>query len=248
MQYVGGKQKSGGAQIAATVNCIIRERRLETYSEPFCGGLSVTQRIVAPVRHASDACDALICMYKALQAGVWTPPRDLTREEWVRLRNANDPRNPCTAFAGFGCSNRGAWFGTYVEKFKRTGQNYVPAAVAAAESLCRKISMCSDVRFAHGDYREQVLGDVVYCDPPYVGTMGYPAVPGRWDPHTFWAWARNVSDERLICVSEQHAPDDFVPLLTFSLQSRIVTSSRERRTDHLYVPRHQLDVWAEVVG
>lgn len=248
MQYIGGKQKSGGAQIAAIVNRIIRERGLKTYSEPFCGGLSVTQRIVAPTRYASDACEALICMYEALQSGAWTPPHDLTREEWVRLRNANDPQNPLTAFAGFGCSNRGAWFGNFVERSKRTGKNYVPAAVAAADSLRKKMRLCSDVRFACGDYREQVLGDIVYCDPPYAGTLGYPAVPGEWDPLAFWAWVRATSDERLLCVSEQRAPDDFVTLLSFSIQSRIAMSTGARRNEYLFVPRQQLDVWTSVVG
>ena len=247
MQYVGGKQKSGGAQIAAVINRMIRVRELNTYSEPFCGGLSVTQRIVAPVRHASDACNALICMYKALQSGAWTPPQDLTREEWVRLRDANDPQNPLTAFAGFGCSNRGRWFGGYATRYKFSGR-YVEAAFAAASSLKTKMRKCVDVRFAGGDYRQQVLGDIVYCDPPYVGTLGYPAVPGEWNPFTFWAWVRTIADDRLVCVSEQHAPDGFVPLLTFSIQNKIAMSGGTRRAEYLYVPRHQLDMWTEVVG
>lgn len=60
MQYVGGKQKSGGAQIAKVINRMIRDRNLITYAEPFCGGLSVTQRIAAPTRLVSDGCEALI--------------------------------------------------------------------------------------------------------------------------------------------------------------------------------------------
>jgi len=248
MQYIGGKQKSGGAQISVVINRIIRKRKLETYSEPFCGGLSVTQRIVASVRHASDACEALICMYKALQSGTWTPPLDLTREEWVRLRDTNDPRDPLTAFAGFGCSNRGAWFRGYAARYKFTGGKYVEAALAAASSLKTKMRKCNDVRFAYGDYREQVLGDVVYCDPPYAGTLGYPAVPGEWDPLAFWAWARATSDDRLLCVSEQHAPDDFVALLSFSIQSKIAMATGARRDEYLFVPRHQLDAWASVAG
>lgn len=247
MQYIGGKQKSGGAQIAKVVNRLIRERKLETYSEPFCGGLSVTQRIVAPVRRASDACEALVRMYLALQGG-WTPPVELSRDKWTQLRDANDPADPLTAFAGFGCSNRGGWFAGYATRYKFTGGKYVEAAFAATSSLKTKMRKCGDVRFAWGDYRGQVLGDIVYCDPPYAGTLSYPAVPGEWDPFTFWAWARDVADDRLVCVSEQHAPDGFVPLLTFSIQNKITMSSATRRDEYLYVPRHQLDVWSQYVG
>ena len=249
MQYIGGKQKSGGAQIAKVINRIIRERGLATYAEPFCGGLSVTQRIVAPVRHASDACEALVRMYLALQTG-WVPPVELSREEWTRLRDANDPADPLTAFAGFGCSNRGGWFASYATRYKFTGGKYVEAAFAAASSLKTKMRKCGDVRFAWGDYRVQVLGDIVYCDPPYAGTLGYPAVPGEWDPVTFWAWVRGIADDRLVCVSEQSAPVDFVPLLAFSIQNKIAMSSATRRDEYLFVPRHQLDVWtaAEIAG
>ena len=247
MQYIGGKQKSGGAQIAKVINRIIRERGLATYAEPFCGGLSVTQRIVAPVRHVSDACEALVRMYLALQAG-WVPPVELSREDWQRLRDACDPADPLTAFAGFGCSNRGGWFSAYQSKSKRTGDNFVDAALAAAESLAKKMQRCADVVFACRSYSDATLGDVVYCDPPYADTMGYPAVLGEWDPIAFWAWVRDVSDERLVCVSEQKAPVDFAPLLTFSIQSRIAVKTGARRDEFLFVPRHQLDAWSQYVG
>jgi len=247
MQYIGGKQKSGGAQIAKVINRLIRERKLETYSEPFCGGLSVTQRIVAPVRYASDACEALVRMYIALQGG-WTPPAEMSRDKWTQLRDANDPADPLTAFAGFGCSNRGAWFAAYQPRSKRTGDNYVDAAVAASESLTKKMRQCVDVLFACCAYQDARLGDVVYCDPPYADTMGYPAISGEWDPAAFWAWVRDVSDARLVCVSEQKAPDDFAPLLTFSIQSRIAVMTGARRDEYLFVPRHQIDVWSKYVA
>ena len=247
MQYIGGKQKSGGAQIAKVINRIIRERGLAMYSEPFCGGLSVTQRIVAPMRHASDACEALVRMYLALQAG-WVPPVELSREKWQQLRDANDPTNPLTAFAGFGCSNRGGWFSSYATRYKWTDPKYVEAAFAAASSLGAKMRKCGDVRFAWGDYRQQASGDVVYLDPPYAGTLGYPAVQGEWDPVAFWVWARAIADDRLVCVSEQRAPDDFAPLLTFSIQNKIAMSGGARRAEFLFVPRHQLDVWSQYVG
>lgn len=247
MQYIGGKQKSGGAQIAKVINRVIRERGLTTYAEPFCGGLSVLQRIVAPMRHASDACEALVCLYQALQAG-WVPPVELSREKWQQLRDANDPTNPLTAFAGFGCSNRGAWFSAYQPKSKRTGDNYVDAALAASESLANKMQRSANVRFACHLFADAPLGDVVYCDPPYADTMGYPAVPGEWDSIPFWAWVRHVSDARLVCVSEQKAPEDFTPLLTFSIQSRIAVMTGARRDEFLFVPQHQLDVWSQYVG
>lgn len=240
MQYVGGKQKSGGAQIAQAINAMIKALGLRSYCEPFCGGLSVTQRIVAPERRASDACAALICLYQRLQGG-WVPPLSLSKEEWLELKAANDPSNPLTAFAGFGCSFLGKWFTSYTPKFKRTNK-YVHSALAATESLSNKMAKCQAVTFSSGDYRTLGAGDLIYCDPPYEGTVGYSAV-GAFDSGSFWEWAREQSRTTLLAVSEQQAPADFTPLRTFSLQSRIATGTGNRRTEHLYVHASQLEKW-----
>lgn len=241
MQYVGGKQKSGGAQIAQAINAMIKTLGLRTYSEPFCGGLSVTQRIVAPERRASDACTALICLYQRLQGG-WVPPMELSKEEWLELKAANDSSNPLTAFAGFGCSVFGDWFGTYTAKSKRTGDNYVTSAVAAGESLTNKIAKCRDVLFSSVDYRDTGASDITYCDPPYRNTLQYPAV-GDFDSDAFWEWAREQSRTALLAVSEQQAPADFEPVRSFSIQSRISAGSGKRRSEHMYVHASQLEKW-----
>lgn len=241
MQYVGGKQKSGGSQIATLFNTMIVKHGLTTYSEPFCGGLSVTQRIRAKHRHASDACVALITLYQEIQKG-WNPPTSLTKEQWLDLKVANDPQDPLTAFAGFGCSIFGSWFDSFVPRSKRTGDNYVSSATAAAESLLNKMSKCRDVNFTSGDYQSVITGEIIYCDPPYKNTREYEAV-GSFDTDRFWKWAREVSSHRLLAVSEQQAPEDFVPVKTFYIQSRIAVNSGKQRVEHLYVHDTQEKQW-----
>ena len=240
MQYVGGKQKSGGAQIAQAINALIKALGLQTYSEPFCGGLSVTQRIVAPERRVSDACTALICLYQRMQGG-WVPPQALSKDEWLRLKTANDPTDPLTAFAGFGLSLFGSWFGSYAPLSTRNHKR-ISSALAAAESLTNKLAKCRGVQFSSGDYQALGIGDLIYCDPPYEGTLQYPAV-GAFDSAAFWQWARAKSRTSLLAVSERHAPEDFIPLQTFSLQSRIATGAKNWRTEYLYVHESQLGVW-----
>lgn len=234
--------KSGGAQIAATINRAITAHGIGTYVEPFCGGLSVTMRVQAPQRLASDACRPLITLYQAMQRG-WTPPAELGPEEWERLRQAQDPADPLTAFAGFGCSFGGSWFGSYAKRYKYTDR-WVTAAEAAASSLTKKLERCADVAFAALDYREAPAGGLTYCDPPYRGTMGYGAA-ADWEPEAFWGWAEGRARESLVAVSELQAPAGWVPLLTFDLQHRIATGSGGKRRDHLFVPAAQVGAWRE---
>jgi site-specific DNA-adenine methylase len=234
MQYVGGKQKSGGSVIAKFLNGL----GLRTISEPFCGGLSVTYRLNFAKIHASDACESLIRMYQMYMQG-WRPPLSLSREQWQELKRIQDSTDPLTAFAGFGCSHSGAYFGSYAEKCKRTGDNYVSSAFAAAVSLENKFKKLKNVTFTHCHYEHASDADCLYCDPPYAGTKGYPAV-GPFDSEKFWQWARHRSSKTPVFVSEMQAPSDFVPVLTLSVQNRISTKAGQWRSEFLFVHESQM--------
>lgn len=242
MQYTGGKQKSGGAQIAKLINAMIGGRELRVYLEPFCGALSVLQRVHATTRVAADACQALITFHQAVQDG-WVPPDAMTREQWEGYKANPDPEDPMTALAGFGCSRGGAWFASYVDKYKFT-KRVVHPAFAASQSARKKMAKCQDVRFVYRDYRRSPKADVVYCDPPYANTLGYPAV-GEFDHEEFWSWATERSKTDLLVVSEMAAPDNFVAVLRFDIQSRIATKSGGRRTEFLFAHVDQAATWEE---
>lgn len=236
MQYIGGKQKSGGHKIAAHVARFAGGFKTRVVTEPFCGGLSVTYRLAS--KHglkvlASDACEELIVLYLALQNG-WEPPAHVTRETWESYRANPIAGDPMTAFVGFGCSYRGQWFGGYVGYSKRTGSKRVDSALAAKESLTRKLAACEGVAFRAASYDELELEGVVYCDIPYADSLGYPAV-GPFDHAAFWAWAERVSQVRPVLVSERVAPEPFVVLDEWSLQSRITTKSKTRRVERVFV-------------
>lgn len=66
-----------------------------------------------------------------------------------------------------------------------------------------------------GDYREyrHEDGDVVYCDPPYIGTSAYSTA---FDHAEFYGWLR--SRPYPVYVSEYRMPDDFVPV--FAVRKR----------------------------
>ena len=240
MQFLGGKEKSGGAQIAALINSVILTRSLPTYTEPFVGGLSVIRRITCASRRARYSCEPLITLYNALQQG-WEPPTELSKDDWQKYKDNPDPLDPMTAFAGFGCSMFGSWFQGYVKRYKYTNR-HVSGAEAAANSLKNKMKSCGDVRFVHADYRKLRPGHIMYCDPPYKGTMGYGAV-AEWDSDAFWEWCREWSKFGLVATSEQQAPSDFKPILSFSVQHRIATKSGRRREEHLWVHESQVDEW-----
>jgi len=194
VHYVGGKFNSARhitEQIAA-------HRAGRVYLEPFVGGGHILERVPHDAgREAGDANVALVTLYKAVQEG-WPPPAELSKDEHRRLGALNDPTNPLTAFAGIGCSFMGMWFATW----------YAAGAGVARRALIRQKGAFEGVNFRAQGYADWDPRDrMIYCDPPYAGTMGY--MTGAFDHGEFWrtlqAWAEPVRGNTVL-VSEYVCP------------------------------------------
>lgn len=197
----------GKSRLAKRLAGYLESRREpgQLYWEPFVGGASVIARMGdhGP-RIGSDANEALITLYRAMQNG-WEPPESLGEEEYRRLKEAKDPADPLTAFAGFGCSFGGKWFGGYA---RSRGTNFVSVA---KRSLLAKAKACGTVDWQCRAYNDTPApaGALIYCDPPYSGTTGYGAA-GPFDSSAFWRWAEAASERSVVLVSEYEAPRGWV--------------------------------------
>lgn len=177
------------------------------FVEPFCGALNITVRMPGR-RVATDASPYLMSLYRAVRAG-WDPPSFVSEETYAAVKRVRDPRDPMTAFVGYGCSFGGKFFGGYARAGNGSTRGY---ANESRNSLLRKLAACRDVVFARRDYRtlNPNRNFFVYCDPPYAGTTGYAAV-GAFDNAEFWETARRWTQRgAIVLVSEYNAPPDFV--------------------------------------
>lgn len=225
MRYLGGKHR-----IAARV-CDVLERLRDgrPYREPFVGAGWVLSRL-GGVREASDACQPLITLYRALHDG-WIPPETLTEDQYARLSETRDPDDPMTAFAGFGCSFGGKYFGG-MARTKCRDEDHVGAA---RRSLLNFRDRTVGVRFSCATYADlEPRGELVYCDPPYANTTAYPA--GPFDSATFWSTVRRWSEDNVVVVSEYSAPDDFACVGEFQTKLELrAKGGREERVERLFV-------------
>lgn len=226
MQYLGGKDRIG-SWVASVVDAHRGGGRL---LEPMCGGASITTRLVPTI--ASDVNPFLICLYRALQHG-WVPPDVVSEETYHSLKDIMDPENPLTAFAGFGCSFAGKWFGGYARSGAR---NY---ALNAKRSLLKKMRPLAATTFLCADYATLPLrkGDTVYCDPPYANTTNYRT---GFDHTTFWNWCRYYAHRGVkVLVSEYDAPEDFEIIASTNRALEMDNNKRARQTrvENIYVAR-----------
>ena len=202
MQYFGGKARIS-AELAKFLQTYVSTDSI--YIEPFVGSAWTFHRIKAKQKIGGDINPSLIYMWRALQRG-WIPPSTLSEEDYYRIKEKGDFRNPLYAFAAFGCSFAGKFWGGYA----RGCTNY---ANGAKNSLLKKLrGLQSDktafVLLDYQDWRSRT-NSVFYCDPPYLGTTSYLGCP-KFDHSVFWQKCRRWELEgNYVFVSEYQAPEDF---------------------------------------
>lgn len=238
MQYAGGKH--------------YLRRKLETailgyttyrgpYFEPFVGGANSFE-VLAPhfsSSHASDLHQDLIMLYQAIASG-WEPPRSIDEPTYHALRNASP--SALRAFVGFGVSFGGKWFGGYAKD--NPGECHFYADASARKLLkIRHILVASSVTCCSYDSVNPPPGSVVYCDPPYRGTLEFDGV-ASFDSDKFWSVARGWATSGVhVFVSEYAAPEDWRSIMDHEalLHVKRTPSKRERRTERLFVHSSQVE-------
>jgi hypothetical protein len=230
MQYCGGK-----AKVAKTLARFFAAQSARSYWEPFVGAASVIAEMPSSwTRYGSDLEQSMITLLQALQTG-WKPPL-VTERMRCQLREKNDPLDPCTAVAKFGCSFKGsAWAGyTY-----RTLKQDFPAL--ARNTLIAQAPKIRDVIFKCSDYLTAgVSADLIYCDPPYENTVG-PGCQIDFDHAQFWNWAGK--QESLIAVSELQAPAGWVKIWHKVGNKGFKKKDGSYLTERLWIREDQFPRW-----
>lgn len=199
MRYLGGKSRVA-PKIAAYLESV-RPPGAPFY-DVFCGGLSITAAMSGE-RVANDACEPLINLYRAWLAG-WRPPASVSEQEYQAIKAKRDPADPMTAFAGFGLSYGGKWFGGYAGGVAKQGNGrYYDYNKQNQDSLARKLHKCVNVRFTCVDFDGLHIPDgaLVYLDAPYRGTTGYGFFEA-FDHDRFDLWALTLARRCKVVRSE----------------------------------------------
>ena len=229
MQYVGGKSR-----IAKEISNMVISGG-GTFVSLFCGGCSVEELAAQSFERVicNDLHPYLIAMWRGVQKGYVLPDK-ITREEYYYIKSHKDENPVLAGFAGFGCAFGGNWFSGYaVSKDKPDGY-----AKQSKNVVLRQMRSLRNAEFICGDYRAVTIpeGAVVYADPPYanVGT-GYKT--GAFDSNAFWAYMRLLSQRHLVYISEQTAPEDFVPIWQKQIRRELCRDKQKlfTVTEKLYV-------------
>lgn len=234
MQYLGGKSKIS-KQICAFLESVRKPN--QPFVEPFCGACWITQGMSGP-RYASDANEALITMWKAAQSG-YEFTESVSRELYEVYKANQDPRDPLTAFIGFGYSYSAIWFSNWVDLSNK--RNYVGNP---KNTISKKLQKLDGVKFKHSSYIDLPIPNepcLIYCDPPYANQEAYGHV-GKFNPFEFFEWAEDlVKLGHTVVISEYIAPRTWIEVMSMDTITSLRTKEGcAKRVEKLFMHESQV--------
>ncbi len=206
MKYIGGKTKIADWVVDNSIRFTFGKQKT-TYVEPFVGSAAVFVKM-APHFSTSIAADGhpdLILMWKALAEG-WEPPREITKDMIEYYRD--EKPSPMRGYVGFiGCF-RGVFFGGHVGGATESKSDMLRIVEEGRRSVLKRAKVLRSARIFNRDF-EKLEADsdmVIYCDPPYKGTVGYKGNE-VFDHERFWDVAEKWHEQgAVVIVSEEWAP------------------------------------------
>jgi len=227
MVYMGSKKKIRRQLLPY----ILRDRKPgQAYVEPFLGGSNMMEIVPGANRIGNDLNYYVIEMWKALQNG-WQPPMWVSKEDYMHIRRNKEKYPPqLVGFVGSCCAAFGTWFHGYAQI---DGVNF---ATRGHKVLLQQIQKLTDVKLYCRDYRRLDYPDnsIIYCDPPYDGVSEYDGVPD-FDTDNFWPWAREMSRDHSVYVSEYKAPAYFKSICDIEVSRIFPGKPTTRVTERLFV-------------
>ena len=204
MKYMGSKNRIAKHILPV----MLAERKPDQWwVEPFVGGANMIDKVQGK-RIGADINPYLIKALHLIRDNPEKIPRnnkEYTKQMYEKAKTG-DLSNPVDCFAmfqySFGCIFKGTW-----AKNKR-GTDYVKECV---KNVLKQSENIQGVIFKCSMYNMLIVPEksIIYCDPPYEGTMKYNNT-GCFDYPAFWQWCRDKANEgHTLFVSEYNAPDDF---------------------------------------
>lgn len=241
MIYMGAKTKYADYIIPILQKCI-DENNVTTYIEPFCGGCNIIDKIKCENKFAYDRSDTLIALLSLAAEDFDKVMKDGNRELWDKgkayVKEGKMPEDMTLADIGamefFASYCRGGFPRGYAKN--TATRNYYKEAY---KNLEKQVPNLKGIKFGcqnYWDLTPEIKNAVIYCDPPYEGTKiyGYANQP-KMDYNHFWNWARELSKNNFVFISEQVAPHDFKAIWTQEVKRTTNKENNFKAVEHLFI-------------
>lgn len=239
MRYIGSKA-SIASQILSFIHGYIFTNNIETYIEPFVGGANIIDKVQATNKLAYDNNKYLIALWNYIKSG-GEIPSTITREQYADCRvhfKAKDNKYPdwYIGAVGFLSGLNGRFFDNNYQGQALCDEKLLDYYTQSRDDMLGQLKYIRDVQFECKDYREiEPHGALVYCDPPYSKKQGIDAKTKLFDYKTFWEVMRKWSNDNIVLISEEKAPEDFDVIWEQEIPVQIDCNTNIKATEKLFI-------------
>lgn len=234
MKYVGSKNRIA-KDLAPIIQSYIDGNNITRYWEPFCGGANMIDKIKCENRFGSDIHPYLIALLKQAQVDTSAFPKTISEEEYKSVRS--NPQNYpdwYVGLVGFCASYNAKWFGGYANNVKtKQGiiRNYTDEAI---RNLVKQAPNLKGIHFDCRSFEQSAKASnfVIYSDIPYQSSTKYATDDFPYE--RFYDWAREMSKDNIVLVSEYWMPNDFECIWSKTLKCTLDKSSRTDKVEKLF--------------
>ena len=199
MKYMGSKRR-----IIKELIPLFQLKSGDIYVEPFVGGGNSIEQMQGVIRKGFDSHPDTINALKTIRDRMEILPSsslEFTESDYMLVKK--DVLHPLHSYVGYCLSYGGKWWGGW----RRDSVGERDYVAESYRDAMRQSTLIQGVLLDVQDYKSIELRDcVVYCDPPYKNTTKYG---NGFDSDKFWDWARQLSKNNRVFVSEYEAPSDF---------------------------------------
>ena len=240
MRYMGGKFR----QSAKIVEIIGKENGTNfKYCEPFAGAMWSAVAVIKKLKPAevilSDINRPLMLLWCALMHGENVLPEYVSKKEHERYKKNQNMDDPLTAWYGHACSFGGKWFGSWARnnKGEELEEYNNKSKVENAIKTANIVKQANNLKVYVADYWDTIkdlVGWVLYLDPPYEGTGKGYSNTNKFDYVLFYSRVRQLSKFNKVYVTCFIHPEDFTVLYnwgdTICMNSADSVVSKNRKT------------------
>ena len=236
MKYVGSKNRLS-KELLPIIQSYIKEGD-NYYIEPFVGGANMIDKIKCPQKFGIDIHEELIELLKYVQVIENELPLTISEEEYLKVRdNKKDYPKWYVGLVGFCCGFGAKYFGGYARGMKADKITPRDLPNEAIRNLEKQRKDLKGIKFINGSYEriepEKAMGCIVYCDPPYKGTLKYST--NKFNYNKFYDWCRKMAINNTVLISEYNMPDDFTCIWEKSHKVGINQGEHQERIEKLFI-------------
>ena len=241
MKYVGSKNRLA-KELTPIIQSYITDDT-KGYIEPFVGGANMIDKIECNNKFGCDIHEELIELLKYIQNTNNVLPTTITEEEYNKVRlNKDKYEKWYVGFVGF-CATFGAkYFGGYARGFKEdkiTPRDIPAESIRNIEKQRKKLQNIKFKRCSYDEINKNIKDFVIYCDPPYKGTLKYTT---DFDYDKFYKWCKEMSKNNIVLISEYWMPEEFELIWEKKTTVRIDSNKKSKdkkmeRTERLFIYR-----------